>query len=255
MPRARTSACCARRRSCSRRSWRGRSWSVVRRSSKRASSGSVWRSAPARISTSINPEDDPRYRSYVQTYIDVAGRHGVTPDAARTLVRTNATVIAALAVVRGEADAMLCGVEGRYMQPPPAHPRDHRLACRASAISPRLSLMITSKGAFFIADTQVRPNPSAEELADIAAQCRGPCAALRHQAEDRVRVAFRFRQLRHRIRAQDAACRRTVPREPSRRSRPTARCRAIPRLRSGARPGPAAFAPERHRQCADHAES
>ena len=31
------------------------------------------------------------------------------------MVRTNATVIAALAVVRGEADAMICGVEGRYM--------------------------------------------------------------------------------------------------------------------------------------------
>src|SRR5947199_10172601 len=63
----------------------------------------------------VNPEDDPRYRSYVQSYIDIAGRHGVTPDAARTVVRTNATVIAALAVVRAEADAMICGVEGRYM--------------------------------------------------------------------------------------------------------------------------------------------
>src|SRR5262249_5899224 len=63
----------------------------------------------------VNPADDPRYRSYVQSYIEVAGRRGVTPDAARTLVRTNATVIAALAVLRGEADAMLCGVEGRYM--------------------------------------------------------------------------------------------------------------------------------------------
>ena len=63
----------------------------------------------------INPEDDPRYRYYVQTYIEVAGRRGVTPDAARTMVRTNATVIAALAVMRGEADAMICGVEGRYM--------------------------------------------------------------------------------------------------------------------------------------------
>ena len=76
----------------------------------------------------INPEDDPRYRSYVQSYIDVAGRHGVTPDAARTMVRTNATVIAALAVIRGEADAMICGVEGRYMQPSPPRPRDHRLS-------------------------------------------------------------------------------------------------------------------------------
>jgi len=31
-----------------------------------------------------------------KSYIDTAGRNGVTPDAARTLVRTNNTVIAAL---------------------------------------------------------------------------------------------------------------------------------------------------------------
>lgn len=115
----------------------------------------------------INPEDDPRYRSYVQSYVEVAGRRGVTPDAARTVVRTNNTVIAALAVTRGEADAMLCGVEGRYMH----HLRHVR---EIIGFSPDISdyaalaLLITSKGAFFIADTQVRPNPSAEELAEIA---------------------------------------------------------------------------------------
>src|SRR6187200_613078 len=116
----------------------------------------------------VNPEDDPRYRSYVQSYIDVAGRHGITPDAARTVVRTNATVIAALAVMRGEADAMICGVEGRYM----SHLRHVReIVGFLPGVSDfaALALMITSKGAYFIADTQVRPNPSAEELAEMAA--------------------------------------------------------------------------------------
>jgi malate dehydrogenase (oxaloacetate-decarboxylating)(NADP+) len=116
----------------------------------------------------INPEDDPRYRSYVQSYIEVAGRRGVTPDAARTVVRTNATVIAALAVIRGEADAMICGVEGRYMSHL-RHVREiigHRHGVSDFAA---LAMMITSKGAFFIADTEVRPNPSADELAEMAA--------------------------------------------------------------------------------------
>jgi malate dehydrogenase (oxaloacetate-decarboxylating)(NADP+) len=116
----------------------------------------------------VNPEDDPRYRSYVQSYIDVAGRRGVTPDAARTVVRTNATVIAALAVIRGEADAMICGVEGRYM----SHLRHVReIIGYHAGVSDfaALALMITAKGAFFIADTEVRPNPSAEELAEMAA--------------------------------------------------------------------------------------
>ncbi len=116
----------------------------------------------------VNPEDDPRYRSYVQSYIEVAGRRGVTPDAARTVVRTNATVIAALAVIRGEADAMICGVEGRYM----SHLRHVR---EIIGFSPGISdfaalaLLITSKGAYFFADTEVRSNPSAEELAEMAA--------------------------------------------------------------------------------------
>src|SRR5258707_3720371 len=115
----------------------------------------------------VNPEDDPRYRSYVQSYIDVAGRHGVTPDAARTVVRTNATVIAALAVVRGEADAMICGVEGRYM----SHLRHVReIVGFLPGVSDfaALSMLITSKGSYFIADTPVRPNPSAEQLAEVA---------------------------------------------------------------------------------------
>ena len=115
----------------------------------------------------INPEDDPRYRSYVQSYIDVAGRRGVTPDAARTVVRTNATVIAALAVIRGEADAMICGVEGRYM----SHLRHVKeIVGFRPGVSDfaALALMITSKGAYFIADTQVKPNPSADELAEMA---------------------------------------------------------------------------------------
>src|SRR6201999_2462179 len=99
----------------------------------------------------INPEDDPRYRSYVQSYITIAGRHGVTPDAARTVVRTNATVIAALAVSRGEADAMICGVEGGYM----SHLRHVReiIEFRAGASDfAALALMITTKGSYFIAD-------------------------------------------------------------------------------------------------------
>jgi malate dehydrogenase (oxaloacetate-decarboxylating)(NADP+) len=116
----------------------------------------------------VNPEDDPRYRSYVQSYIDIAGRHGVTPDAARTVVRTNATVIAALAVSRGEADAMICGVEGRFMSHL-RHVREIIGFCAGVSDFAALALLITSKGSYFVTDTQVRPNPNAEELAEMAA--------------------------------------------------------------------------------------
>src|SRR5690554_3318131 len=62
----------------------------------------------------VNPEDDPRYRDYVDLLLQLGGRRGVTPEAARTMVRTNNTVIAALSMMRDEADAMICGLEGRY---------------------------------------------------------------------------------------------------------------------------------------------
>jgi malate dehydrogenase (oxaloacetate-decarboxylating)(NADP+) len=123
---------------------------------------------PERDFELINPEDDPRYRSYVQSYVEAAGRRGITPDAARTLVRTNATVIAALALCRGEADAMICGLEGRYMRHL-GYIRDIIGAAPGIDHFAALSLLITSKGNYFLADTQVQPEPSAEEIAKTAA--------------------------------------------------------------------------------------
>jgi malate dehydrogenase (oxaloacetate-decarboxylating)(NADP+) len=122
---------------------------------------------PGKDFSLINPEDDPRYRDYVQTHVEAAGRHGITPDAARTLVRTNNTVIAALAVRRGEADAMICGVEGRYMRHLD-HIRDIVGLAPGMHEFAALSLLITSRGNVFLADTQVQPEPSPEAIARMA---------------------------------------------------------------------------------------
>ncbi len=118
----------------------------------------------------INPEDDPRYRDYVATYMEVAGRRGITPDAARTLVRTNTTVIGAVAVRRGDADALICGLEGRF-QSRLRHIRDIIGLAPGVRDFSALSLMITNKGPYFLADTHVRPNPTAEEIADMTIAC------------------------------------------------------------------------------------
>ncbi|MCC0056478.1 MAG: NADP-dependent malic enzyme [Rhodobiaceae bacterium] len=114
----------------------------------------------------INPEDDRRYRDYVDTFLELAGRRGVTPDAARTIIRTNNATIAAVAIRRGDADAMICGLDGRFRR----HLKTVRdvigLQPGAHDLS-ALSLVILSSGAYFIADTYVTEDPSAAEIAEM----------------------------------------------------------------------------------------
>ena len=126
---------------------------------------------PGRDFDVINPEDDPRYRDYVELFHSLVGRKGVTPDTARTIVRTNTTVIGALAVRRGEADALMCGLQGRFIK----HARDIQsvigLAPEASQLS-ALSMLIMTRGVFFLADTYVNIDPSADEIVAITLQAR-----------------------------------------------------------------------------------
>jgi malate dehydrogenase (oxaloacetate-decarboxylating)(NADP+) len=114
----------------------------------------------------VNPEDDPRYRDYVELLIQLAGRRGVTQEAARNMVRTNATVIAALAMVRGEADAMICGLEGRFER----HLRNVELIIgRREGVHDlsALSMLISQRGVTFFTDTYVTLDPSADEVAEM----------------------------------------------------------------------------------------
>ncbi len=114
----------------------------------------------------VNPEDDPRYRDYVDLLIRIAGRRGVTPEAARTMVRTNNTVIAALALVRGEADAMICGLEGRYER----HLRNVDLLIgKRKGVSDlsALSMLISQRGVTFFTDTYVSIDPEARDIAEM----------------------------------------------------------------------------------------
>jgi len=113
-----------------------------------------------------NPEDDPRYEDYWRTFHKIMERKGVSPDAARTIVRTNSTVIAALMVYRGEADTMLCGTYGQY-----AWHLKYILDVLGLAEGVRdvsaLSTLLLPAGTFFFCDTHITQNPNVDELVEM----------------------------------------------------------------------------------------
>jgi malate dehydrogenase (oxaloacetate-decarboxylating)(NADP+) len=116
----------------------------------------------------INPEDDARFRQYWETYHRLNAREGVTPDMAKAAVRRSNTTIAALMVHLGDADALLCGLVGRF---------DGHFAHLREVIGQRpgahgfatVNALLLDKHTLFIADTSVNDDPTAEQLADIAA--------------------------------------------------------------------------------------
>ncbi len=112
----------------------------------------------------VNPQDDPRYYDYWNSYHQIMQRRGVTPDLAKAIMRTNNTAIAAIMVHRGEADSMICGTFGEYRW----HLNYVEQVLDDGDLRPHgaLSLMILEDGPLFIADTHVRQLPTPEELAE-----------------------------------------------------------------------------------------
>lgn len=120
----------------------------------------------------VNPENDPRYRDYWGSYHEIMCRRGVTPDLAQTIMRTNTTAIAAIAVHRGDADSMICGTFGEFRW----HLNYVNQVLGNESYKPHgaLTLMILEDGPLFIADTHVHELPTPEQLALTA------CGAARH---------------------------------------------------------------------------
>jgi malate dehydrogenase (oxaloacetate-decarboxylating)(NADP+) len=115
----------------------------------------------------VNPEDDSRFRLYWETYHRLLGRDGVSPEAAKAAVRRSTTTIAALMVKLGDADAMLCGLHGRF-DVHLGHVRDIIGVKPGTVGFATLNALMLQKHTIFIADTFVNEDPSAEQLAGIA---------------------------------------------------------------------------------------
>ena len=114
----------------------------------------------------VDPQDDPRYHEYWTLYHRLMERKGVSPDFARALVRTRASVIAALMVRRGEADALICGAIGQYHRHL-KHVVDILGLWPGASAPAALSALIMPKGTYFLCDTYVVDDPTAEQIAEM----------------------------------------------------------------------------------------
>ena len=113
----------------------------------------------------INPEKDDRYREFYKEYHKIVGRKGVSTEAAKTIVRTNTTVIAAMAVKLGYQDAMICGTYGRF---------DFHIRYIIDIIGKKnhaqkistLSVLILPQQTIFIADAFMDVDPTMEQIVE-----------------------------------------------------------------------------------------
>ncbi|TNH41063.1 NADP-dependent malic enzyme [Paracoccus haeundaensis] len=110
----------------------------------------------------VNPENDPRYRDYWETYHGIMARRGVSPDIARAIMRTNTTAIGAVMVHRAEADSLICGTFGQYSW----HLQYVRQILARDGLHPvgALSMIILEDGPLFIADTQCHNDPTPQQV-------------------------------------------------------------------------------------------
>lgn len=115
----------------------------------------------------IDPMDTTRHEKTARVYYDLLKRRGVTPETAEVTVRTRQTAIAALALINGEADALLCGAYGSFGK----HMRHLReiVGVREGVQDcSALCCLITRVGTVFFTDTDVNYDPSAEQIAEMA---------------------------------------------------------------------------------------
>jgi len=114
----------------------------------------------------VNPEDDPRYYEYWNEYHRIMQRRGVTPEAAKREMRRRPTLIAAMLVHMGAADAMLCGTISKPLNH--LNHIKHVIGhCEGSNVYATMNILMLPQRTLFICDTHINLDPSAEQLTEM----------------------------------------------------------------------------------------
>ncbi len=124
------------------------------------------RMRPGREFDVVNPDQDDRYRDYWEAYHRMNDRRGITEQMARLDMRRRLTLIGAMMVHRGDADAMVCGTVGSFGD----HVQfiDQVIGKRAGvSIYAAMNTLMLPGRQITIVDTHVNLSPTAEQLAEI----------------------------------------------------------------------------------------
>ena len=114
----------------------------------------------------VNPDSDSRYKELWQDYHNIMKRRGVSVEYAKREMRRRTTLIGAMLIKHGFADAMLCGTFGRHAQ----HLRfvDDVLGKRKGITSYyTINMLVLPDQTLFIGDTNVNYEPTAEQVAEM----------------------------------------------------------------------------------------
>lgn len=114
----------------------------------------------------VDPEDEAVAQPYAEAYHALMARKGVSPELAERYVRTRSTLRAAMMLRLGEADAMIAGVVGQFR----VHLRHVQdIIGKRDGVRDlsALTLMVMPQGMYFLADTHVSPDPTADELVEM----------------------------------------------------------------------------------------
>jgi len=113
--------------------------------------------------TIVDPASYDKYDHYACSYHYLMGRAGASPKTARMVLRSQNTVIAAMMVRLGDADAMVSGPVSLY-RPELLHVLDVIGLRPGVKTAAAMQVLILDKGVFFITDTHVTENPTPEEI-------------------------------------------------------------------------------------------
>jgi malate dehydrogenase (oxaloacetate-decarboxylating)(NADP+) len=114
----------------------------------------------------INPDFDPRYRDYWQTYLAMTRRLGVTEQYAKLEMRRRHSLIGSMMIHKGHADGMICGTFGTTNLH--LHYIDQVLGKREGVnVYAAMNCLILPDRQLVLVDTHVNENPTAEQIAEI----------------------------------------------------------------------------------------